>query len=66
MCSAEWAARDGVAYAIDFMNPAPDMDVNSLTPNFFEWAVTHMADLAVSLARSPRPQLREMRWSRLF
>ncbi len=66
MCSVEFAVREGVPYAIDFMNPAPDMDVHSLTPKFFEWAVMHMADLAVRLARAPRPQIREMRWSRLF
>jgi hypothetical protein len=66
MCSAEFAVRDGVAYAIDFMNPAPDMDLNSLTPTFFNWAVTHMADLAIKLAKHPRPQMREMRWSALF
>jgi hypothetical protein len=66
MCSAEFAVRDGVPYAIDFLNPAPDMDVNSLTPPFFEWAVQRMADLAIRLAKNPRPQLRELRWSRLF
>ena len=31
MNSVEWAIRDGVPYAIDFMNPAPDMDINSLS-----------------------------------
>jgi hypothetical protein len=66
MCSAEWAIRDGVPYAIDFMNPAPDMDINSLTPKYFEWAVKNMADLAIRLATEPRPQLKEMRWGRLF
>jgi hypothetical protein len=66
MCSAEFAVRDGVPYAIDFLNPAPDMDVNSLTPPFFEWAVKHMADLAIRLATAPRPQLRELRWNALF
>jgi hypothetical protein len=66
MCSAEWAVRNGVSYAIDFLNPAPDMDVHSLTPVFFDWAVTHMADLAIELATRPRPQLRELRWSQLF
>jgi hypothetical protein len=50
MCSLEWAVKDGVPYAIDFMNPAPDMDVNSLTPHYFEWAVTRMADLVIRLA----------------
>jgi hypothetical protein len=29
MNTIEWAIRDGVPYAIDFMNPAPDMDINS-------------------------------------
>jgi hypothetical protein len=51
MCSLEWAVRDGVPYAIDFMNPAPDMDVNSLTPHYFDWAVQHMADLAIRLVK---------------
>jgi hypothetical protein len=66
MNSVEWAVRDGVPYAIDFMNPAPDLDVNSLTPTYFDWAVKHLADLAVKLARHPRPPLREMRWNGLF
>ena len=38
MNSVEWAVRDGVPYAIDFMNPAPDMDIGSLTPQYFNWA----------------------------
>lgn len=55
MNSIEWAVRDGVPYAIDFMNPAPDMDINSLTPDYFAWTVTHMADMAVRLALEPKP-----------
>jgi hypothetical protein len=51
MCSLEFAVRDGVPYAIDFMNPAPDMDVNSLTPHYFDWAVRGMADLVIRLAK---------------
>jgi hypothetical protein len=66
MCSAEFAVRDGVPYAIDFMNPAPDMDINSLTPRFFDWAVTHMADLAIRLANESGPQVRDTRWNGLF
>ena len=62
MNSMEWAVRDGVPYAIDFMNPAPDMDVNSLTPLYFDWAVKQMADMAIRLAKEPRPQRRELRW----
>jgi hypothetical protein len=60
MCSLEFAVRDGIPYAIDFMNPAPDMDLNSLTPHYFDWAVQGMADLAIRLAKAPR-QMRALR-----
>jgi hypothetical protein len=66
MNSIEFAIRDGVPYAIDFMNPAPDMDVYSLTPHYFEIVVKLMADMAIRLAKSPRPQLREMKWHSFF
>lgn len=66
MNSVEWAVRGGVPYAIDFMNPAPDMDVNSLTPGYFDWAVSHMADMAIRLAKNPRPQRADLRWSSLL
>jgi hypothetical protein len=66
MNTVEWAVRDGVPYAIDFMNPAPDMDVNSLTPFYFDWVVSHMADMVVRLAKDPRPQITDLRWSSLF
>lgn len=57
MNSIEFAIRDGVPYAIDFMNPAPDMDVNSLTPHYFDWVVKGMADMAIRFAKAPRPPL---------
>ena len=66
MNTVEWAIRDGVPYAIDFMNPAPDLDVNSLTPEYFGWAVKHLADFAIRIATAPRPQVRELRWSELL
>ncbi|MFL5538885.1 MAG: hypothetical protein ACJ8J0_07830, partial [Longimicrobiaceae bacterium] len=66
MNSMEWAVRDGIPYAIDFMNPAPDMDIYSLTPHYFEWAVQAMADMAISLAKNPRRQVKDLRWDALF
>jgi len=54
MNTVEFAVKDGIPYAIDFMNPAPDMDINSLTPSYFDWVVEHMADLAIKLATAPR------------
>jgi hypothetical protein len=62
MNSLEWAVRDGIPYAIDFMNPAPDMDIYSLTPFYFDWVVERMADMVIRLAKQPRPQQRDLRW----
>ena len=56
MCSLEFAVRDGIPYAIDFMNPAPDMDINSLTPHYFEWVLKGMADLVIRLAKANGPR----------
>jgi hypothetical protein len=66
MNSIEFAVRGGIPYAIDFMNPAPDMDIYSLTPHYFEWAVKHMADMAIRLAKNPRQKAAELKWSGLF
>lgn len=66
MNSVEWAVRDGIPYAIDFMNPAPDMDIYSLTPFYFDWVVKHMADMAIRLAKQPRPQHRDLQWDTFF
>jgi hypothetical protein len=56
MNSIDWAIRDGVPYVIDFLNPVPDLDIYTLTPHYFEWAVDHLAATAIRLAREPRPQ----------
>ena len=66
MNTVEWAIKDGVPYAIDFMNPAPDMDLNSLTPEYFNWGIEKMADLVIDRALNPKPQIKELRWSKLF
>ena len=66
MNTVEWAIQDGVPYAIDFMNPAPDMDVYSLTPFYFDWVVNAMADMAIEMAQNPQPQLDELRWNDWF
>ncbi len=63
MNSIEFAVKDGIPYAIDFMNPAPDMDINSITPHYFEWVVKAMADLCIEMAFNPKPQRAEQRWA---
>jgi hypothetical protein len=52
--TVEFAVRDGVPYAIDFMNPAPDADYHSVGHDNFDWIVRHVVDLLVSKALSPR------------
>jgi glutathione synthase/RimK-type ligase-like ATP-grasp enzyme len=37
----EFAVRDGVPYAIDFLNPAPDADPASVGQENFEWVLEH-------------------------
>lgn len=67
MNTVEFAIKDGIAYAIDFTNPAPDMDVNSLTEHYFPWAVNAMADLCIDLATGKRQQTRvEYQWDSLL
>ena len=53
MNTVEFAIHDGVPYAIDFMNSAPDLDEASLGPDHFSWVVERMAELVVALARDP-------------
>lgn len=66
MNTVEFAVKDGIPYAIDFMNPAPDMDVNSLGRKHFDWMVTHMADLAIRLAKSKESTASRYAWSKLI
>ncbi|MCW5880132.1 MAG: hypothetical protein KIS91_04260, partial [Anaerolineae bacterium] len=54
MNTLEFAVRDGVPYALDFMNPAPDMDIYSLTPTYFREVVSQMANLCIRYAKLGR------------
>lgn len=54
MNTLEFAVRDGIPYALDFMNPAPDMDIYSLTPVYFRDVINAMADLCIRFAKQGR------------
>ena len=64
--TVEFAVEKGVPYAIDFMNPAPDADVNSVGRENFEWIVNNMAELAVKKALSDEDPSQHLRWSELL
>ncbi len=61
--TVEFAVEDGVPYAIDFMNPAPDAEVTSVGRENFEWVVNAVAELAVKKALSDENPARELRWT---
>jgi len=50
--TVELAVRDGIPYAIDFCNPAPDADVRSIGEENFEWIVENAARLAIDRAKA--------------
>jgi hypothetical protein len=59
----EFACEDGIPYAIDFMNPAPDADVNSVGQESFDWIVNAVAELAIRKAKQQAGVAPEYRWS---
>jgi hypothetical protein len=60
--TVEFAVEDGVPYAIDFMNPAPDADLVSVGQENFDWIVEKVATLAVKKAQT-KPKAMELRWA---
>lgn len=60
--TVEFAVENGVPYAIDFMNPAPDADLRSVGQANFDWIVKEVADLAIAKAKIA-PRVQELRWT---
>jgi glutathione synthase/RimK-type ligase-like ATP-grasp enzyme len=58
----EFAIRDGVPYAIDFCNPAPDADVNSVGEANFEWVVENAANMAIERALAHKEGGNNLTW----
>lgn len=59
----EFAVRDGVPYAIDFLNPAPDADYHSVGAENFTWIVNSVADFAVKKVLGGESAASEFRWA---
>ncbi|MFC3880767.1 RimK family alpha-L-glutamate ligase [Algoriphagus namhaensis] len=60
--TVEFAVKDGVPYAIDFGNPAPDADVNSVGQENFDWVVEEAAKMAISYAKAHNPGKINLTW----
>jgi glutathione synthase/RimK-type ligase-like ATP-grasp enzyme len=60
--TVELAVRDGVPYAIDFCNPAPDAEQGSVGEENFKWVVDTAAIYAIERAHEAREGLDNLTW----
>ncbi len=60
--TVELAIRDGVPYAIDFCNPAPDAERTSVGEENFEWVVETAANYAIEKALANKENEDNLTW----
>lgn len=60
--TVEFAIRDGIPYAIDFCNPAPDADIQSVGEENFEWVVETAASYAIERAKEQKAGRDNLSW----
>jgi hypothetical protein len=65
MNTIEFAVKDDIPYAIDFLNPAPDFERDRITPLYFDLVVERMAALAVDRALHGTPQRTWPKWAEM-
>jgi len=63
--TVEFAIQDGVPYAIDFMNPAPDAELASVGEFYHHWVTDAVTDLIFRRLGEPQPQ-QVYRWDALL
>ena len=60
--TVELALRDGIPYAIDFCNPAPDAEVTSVGQENFDWVVETAALFAIEKAQTHKEGADNLTW----
>jgi glutathione synthase/RimK-type ligase-like ATP-grasp enzyme len=60
--TVELAVKDGIPYAIDFCNPAPDADIKSVGEENFEWIVEAASNMAIRRAKNHKPGENNLTW----
>ena len=63
--TVEFAIKDGIPYAIDFMNPAPDAELPSVGEFYHNWVTDAVTSLVFKRLSEPKPQPR-YRWDALL
>jgi hypothetical protein len=66
MNTIEFAIQDGVPYAIDFLNPAPDFERDRITDFYFEQVVDKMARLVIDRALTGEASNSWPRWETML
>ncbi|HET7218655.1 MAG TPA: hypothetical protein VFJ02_11445 [Vicinamibacterales bacterium] len=66
MNTIEFAIEDGVPYAIDYLNPAPDFERDRITPFYFSHVVEKMARLVLDRALNGHPAQCWPRWEEML
>jgi hypothetical protein len=66
MNTIEFAIRDGIPYAIDFLNPAPDFERDRITEFYFTHVVDRMARLVIDRALRGDPAYPWPRWEEML
>ena len=65
MNTIEFAVQDGIPYAIDFLNPAPDFERDRITPHYFELVLEKMTRLVIDRALSGKASQSWPRWAEM-
>jgi hypothetical protein len=60
--TVEFAIKDGIPYAIDFCNPAPDAELTSVGEENFEWVVENAANMAIAYAKKHKAKAINLTW----
>jgi len=66
MNTIEFAMKDDLPYAIDFLNPAPDFERDRITQFYFEMVVEKMARLVIDRALHGAPSNPWPRWEEML
>jgi hypothetical protein len=65
MNTIEFAVREGVPYAIDFLNPAPDFERDRITPHYFDVVIDRMSKLVIDRALNGHVRDSWPRWAEM-
>jgi predicted flap endonuclease-1-like 5' DNA nuclease len=60
--TVEFGVQNGIPYAIDFCNPAPDADISSVGKANFDWIVENAANFAIERALAHKDGQMNLTW----